>query len=292
MTRPTTFAIAAAAVVTFVAAVIGSSRAIGQPAGESTFSEDSHWNRVDVLGPAVPTPTPLPLGTFTLGSVETTDCPSSVSGWTCYNFQVSCPSTENLNGFLAVKLSSAPTKAGMIVHYSGDNGNLWWDGSPNPTSFSTTYFNNMTAAGYDVVQVRWSGSGWTFSQLGVQTGQKLLSCRPATVAKWVHDNLWTSGTRYILTGASGGSSQVAYSMLYLYSPNIVDLLIPDSGPVMADMFDGCVTGGIYDYSNQRTLIDESYGFADTTGPCSNADASYAATWAANSNETCGPTYLY
>jgi hypothetical protein len=54
--------------------------------------------------PEGPTPTPLPLGTFTLGSVETTDCPSSVSGWTCYNFEVACPSTANINGILAVKL--------------------------------------------------------------------------------------------------------------------------------------------------------------------------------------------
>src|SRR5262245_25629186 len=242
--------------------------------------------------PEGPTPTPLPLGTFSLGSVETTDCPSSVSGWTCYNFEVACPSTANINGILAVKLSTATPKKGMIVHYTGDNGNLWWDGSPNPTSFSTTYFNNMLAAGYDVAQVKWPGSGWTFAQPGVQTGQKLLSCRPATTAKWVHDNLWTPGTRYILSGASGGASQVAYSMLYLFSPNIVDLLIADSGPPMADIFDGCVTGGDFDYDGKKTLIDQSYGFVDTTGPCFNSDASYAAIWAANSNETCGPTLVY
>ena len=236
--------------------------------------------------------TPLPLGTFTLGSVETTDCSTSITGWTCSNFSVSCPSTENFSGFLAVKLSTAPIKAGMVVHYSGDDGALWWDGSPNPTIFSPTYFNNLLAAGYDVVQVKWSANGWTFAQPGVQTGQKLLSCRPATVAKWVHDNLWTPGSRFILTGSSGGSSQVAYSMLYLYSPNIVDLLIPDSGPVMADIFDGCVTGGIYDYGAKATLIDQSYGYPDGTGPCVLHDASYAAIWNANSNETCGPTLLY
>src|SRR5262245_30836135 len=92
--------------------------------------------------PEAPTPTPLPIGTFTLGTIETSDCPRSVSGWTCYNFTVSCPSTDNFSGVVAVKLSTVTPKAGMVVHYSGDTGALWWDGSPSPTSFSTTYFNN------------------------------------------------------------------------------------------------------------------------------------------------------
>src|SRR5262249_47236449 len=201
-------------------------------------------------------------------------------------------STQPFSGILAVKLSTASPKKGMIVHYAGDTGALWWDASPNPTAFAATYFNNLLAAGYDMVQVKWSGSGWMFAQPGVQTGHKLLGCRPATVAKWVHDNLWTNGTRYILSGSSGGASQVAYSMLYLYSPNIVDLLIPESGPVFSDMFDGCVTRGIYGYAPKYTMVDTAFGFGGTTGPCANADPSYAANWAANSNDTCGPTLLY
>src|SRR6266545_576941 len=39
---------------------IASSRAIAQRSGESTSPEDGHWNRVDLLGAAGPTPTPLP----------------------------------------------------------------------------------------------------------------------------------------------------------------------------------------------------------------------------------------
>src|SRR5262249_45391945 len=48
----------------------------------------------------------------------------------------------------------------------------------------------------------------------------------------------------------------------------------------------------YDYRDKATLIDQSYGFLDGTGPCVLHDASYAAIWNANSNETCGPTLLY
>jgi cell division septation protein DedD len=60
MRRATTFAIRAAGVVALAAAVISSSRAIGQRAGESTSPEDVGWGRVDVLAAAGPTPTPLP----------------------------------------------------------------------------------------------------------------------------------------------------------------------------------------------------------------------------------------
>jgi hypothetical protein len=60
MRRATTFAIGTAAVLALAAAVISSSRAIGQRAGESTSPEDVGWGRVDVLAAAGPTPTPLP----------------------------------------------------------------------------------------------------------------------------------------------------------------------------------------------------------------------------------------
>jgi hypothetical protein len=157
-----------------------------------------------------------------------------------------------MNGIIALKTTTVTPKKGIIIHYSGTNGNVWWDASPNPTSFVITYFNNIIAAGYDVVQVKWSESGWMFAQPGVQTGHKLLAGRSATVAKWVHDNWWTSGMRFILTGSSGGSSQIAYSMLYLYSPPIVDLLIPDSGPVLANMGPTCIAGT---YQANCTIID-------------------------------------
>src|SRR5439155_825338 len=82
--------------------------------------------------------------------------------------------------------------------------------------------------------IKWNPNGWIFTPDGVHTGQKLLSCRPATTVKWVHEHLWTPGTRFILTGSSGGASQIAYSMMYLFvpnpTPNFVDLLLLDSGP--------------------------------------------------------------
>jgi hypothetical protein len=60
MTRATTFAIGVAAVVALAAAVTSCSRAIGQHEAELASLEDGHWNRVDVVGPAGPTPTPFP----------------------------------------------------------------------------------------------------------------------------------------------------------------------------------------------------------------------------------------
>ena len=56
MRRATTFAIGTSAVIALAAAVISSSRAIGQREGELASPEDGHWNRVNVLAAAVPTP--------------------------------------------------------------------------------------------------------------------------------------------------------------------------------------------------------------------------------------------
>jgi hypothetical protein len=60
MRRGTTFAIGTSVVIALAAAVISSSRTIAQRSGESTFSEDHHRHRVDVLAATGPTPTPFP----------------------------------------------------------------------------------------------------------------------------------------------------------------------------------------------------------------------------------------
>jgi hypothetical protein len=60
MRRATTLAIGTSAVIALAVAVISSSRTIAQRSGESTFSEDHHRNRVDVLAATGPTPTPFP----------------------------------------------------------------------------------------------------------------------------------------------------------------------------------------------------------------------------------------
>ena len=55
MRRATTFAIGTSAVIALAAAVISSSRAIGQREGELASPENGHWNRVNVLAAAGPT---------------------------------------------------------------------------------------------------------------------------------------------------------------------------------------------------------------------------------------------
>jgi len=60
MKRPTTFAIAATAVVVLAAAVISFSRATGQGIDGLISPEDTAWGRVDVLTGADPTPPPCP----------------------------------------------------------------------------------------------------------------------------------------------------------------------------------------------------------------------------------------
>jgi hypothetical protein len=60
MRRATTFAIVTSAVIALAVAVISSSRTIAQRSGESAFSEDDSWNRIDVVAAAGATPSPTP----------------------------------------------------------------------------------------------------------------------------------------------------------------------------------------------------------------------------------------
>jgi hypothetical protein len=80
------------AAVLAVLGAISSSGAIGQRAGGSTSPEDGHWNRVDVLGAAGPTPTPLPcpgcwkLETFS-ENFDAVTPPALPPGWLATNAQ-------------------------------------------------------------------------------------------------------------------------------------------------------------------------------------------------------------
>jgi hypothetical protein len=60
MRRATTVAIGTSVVIALAAAVISSSRALGQRSGEPTFSAADSWNRIDVVAAAGATPSPTP----------------------------------------------------------------------------------------------------------------------------------------------------------------------------------------------------------------------------------------
>lgn len=88
MRRATTFAIGASAVIALTAAVISSSRAIGQREDELAAPEDGHWNRVNVLAVAGATPIQCPGCWFPRTQSENFDTltpPELPPGWLATN---------------------------------------------------------------------------------------------------------------------------------------------------------------------------------------------------------------
>jgi hypothetical protein len=219
------------------------------------------------------------LGTFTLGT-PSQPCPV---GFTCNNFTVTCPALDPITGTIADQKPTVQPR-GLVMFFSGDTGtDLWSNASP----LIQPFFQSLLDQGYELVQVAWGDNGWLVSVPGVQSGQEVLACRPATAIQWVHDNL--AQGRFCITGNSGGAAQITYA---ISSYGVAaDVVVPTSGPPMAALSKGCLEEPGYGYDpNQCSLIDVSYG--SNTGPCVAHDQTFTDTWIANSVETGGTQYNY
>jgi hypothetical protein len=235
------------------------------------------------------------LGTFILGPTTTQGCPS---GFTCNTFTVICPGIATITGVIADQKPVGQIQ-GMVMFFSGDTGTTWWSGtSPEVPAF----FQSLLDSGFELVQIQWLDNGWLLSLPGVQSGEELLASRPATVIKWVHDNMYgplglhpsVGQCGFCVTGNSAGAAQITYAISSYGIDNIVDAAIPTSGPPMAAISKGCLQEPGYAYDPGKAgLIDESYGFSGTdVGPCMAHDPSFTDTWIANSVETGGIKYNY
>jgi hypothetical protein len=180
-------------------------------------------------------------GTLTLGSPNPTGCPD---GFTCTNFTVTCPGiSTNGTGVIADQKPNVPI-TGMVVFFSGGEGNLWWSGT---STLVPAFYQSLLNAGLELVQVEWS-TGWPLAPTGVSAGQELLASRPATVIQWIHDNMYLplgvhpniGQCGFCITGNSAGSDQVIYPLTSYGIDSIVDASIPTSGPEFALISKGCL----------------------------------------------------
>lgn len=246
---------------------------------------------------AAPLASPLPLGTLSLTSDVEPNCPS---GHTCHGFVVTCSGLQQAHGFLAYR-SPSGTKRGLVMFFSGGYGTSWWSGGQSDPAAS--FFQNLIQDGFMLVQVRWVDS-WLTAAAGQDTGSSKLACRPATAVQWVYTNQYLPlGVQnqlgrcgFCITGNSGGSSQVSYTLSHYGLEGILNAVIPTSGPPHAAQRKGCLrnsgeTAYWYDASASQT-IDSSYGFSGTNGPCSLHDASWTSRWDAESVDISGNDYYH
>ena len=147
----------------------------------------------------------------------------------------------------------------------------------------------LRSRGFQTVEVLWEDR-WLDGAPNAHEGQVKLACRPATVARWIYDNLHASGAdgAFCATGNSGGSAQVSYMLSHYKLGKILDAVVPTSGPPMGRIDQGC-----FDQQNRelpaftygstpRQAIDRSWGYYRNDGPCARRDESFRKRFKKNS----------
>jgi hypothetical protein len=246
-------------------------------------------------GEATPLASALPLGTITRSSSKPTDCPA---GTTCQGFIVTCPGvSQSRTAHLSIAEPTGPRR-GLVVGFAGGGGKgyLFFGAE---TQLKAADLQND---GFKVVAVSWA-EDWLHSAVGEDAGVAQLACRPATIIKWIHDNLYkpmgitvdkVGKCGFCVTGNSGGSTQTAYAIGYYGLDTILNAVIPTAGPPHASMTKACLrTEPGYQYTtNSFTHVDGAYGFPGGGGPCEQMDESFIPRWDADSIAVGAPDYAH
>jgi len=243
---------------------------------------------------------PLPLGSLNFNGTPA-NCPAG--GYTCSSFTVSCPEvTLAEQGSLAIAPGQGTPK-GLVMFFTGGRGNTWWTDSGKAID-PEGFLGELRAKGYTTVQVKWND--WLSAKKNAPgtPGPARLGCRPATIVNYVHDTYYqplgvtpegVGQCGFCITGNSGGSSQVAYTISYYGLEDILDAVIPTEGPPHSVLEKACLrTPGeeAYWYDSLRNYIDQGFGYFGKQGPCVNYDESFRARWNETSVSTGGSDYFH
>jgi hypothetical protein len=188
---------------------------------------------------AVPPPTGCTTNCGTpgaLGSVNNvtplSPCPTGPGGYaagmSCFQATVSCPNTADIGVTYGV-MAPASTARGTVFFHGGGDGTEPQD----ITDFADVY----SAAGYSLVQMAWA-SKWEDTGLTAKNVGEA-ACRPATLMKYIFDNVATPGAAKCAQGFSAGSAAVAYALAWYGAGNYLDNAELISGPVFSDIQQGC-----------------------------------------------------
>jgi hypothetical protein len=230
---------------------------------------------------------PMPIGVLQL----LPDQPSCIAGYRCKVFVVEgCANLQaEMKGTMA---QAGPAKGvsprGMVVFFKGGEGAGWWNSGDG---IAGSFLSNLRQQDrFVTVQVHWS-SAWYAASFHEDAGQAHAACRPATVVRWIHDNLYvplkiTRGPGecgFCITGNSGGSSAVAYALSHYGLEGLLDAVISTSGPTMSSIDKGCLPEyPEYNFTEWSTpQMDRAFGYFDEIndpGPCIRQDRTKILRW--------------
>jgi hypothetical protein len=175
------------------------------------------------------------LGTVTEKSI--TCHAGGLTGATCQQLTVTCPSVPNVFAYLKINTPANPL--GTVLYGTGTDGNGLYD---TIFTFGKTAVQNVFNAGFRTVQISWGTpfntaqpGGWVEGPGGVLAA----SCRWATVANYVYTQVQNNSSKPMCaTANSGGAGALAY-VLSQY-PNNISMAEVTSGPPTARLDWGCM----------------------------------------------------
>ncbi|MBA3483238.1 MAG: hypothetical protein H0T51_15625 [Pirellulales bacterium] len=243
---------------------------------------------------------PWQLGNLTITAASD---PTTPAGYNGVGFDVSAPGvTEDSRGFFAIALHTTASPRGLVMFFTGGQGGSWWTEKPAHAAFA----DDLRNEGFAVAQVRWRDS-WLLSSPGNDAGTAHLGALPATVIKYVHDNYYLPlgisesqvdqhGGGFIITGNSGGATQVSYALSNYGLDDILDVVIPTGGPPHAALAKSLLANPgeeAYQYPlDTRQFIDQGFGYFDGNGPGAMQDPAFIPRWLEESVSTGGNDYYH
>jgi hypothetical protein len=147
------------------------------------------------------------LGTVTEKSIT---CHSGgMTGASCQQLTVTCPSVPNVDAYLKINTPSNPI--GTVLYGTGTDGNGNYDAI---FTYGKTAVQNVYNAGFRTVQISW-GTPYNNNQpggwVGGPGGVLAASCRWATVANYVYTKIQNNSSKPMCaTANSGGAGALAY----------------------------------------------------------------------------------
>ncbi|MEJ2601172.1 MAG: hypothetical protein P8Z00_22770 [Anaerolineales bacterium] len=212
-----------------------------------------------------------------LGVTQLITGPVSCNNEQCYQIKVTCPNISQSIGATLMVGDPFISLQGTILFFTGWTGTYYW-GSEDENE---EIIEHLRQAGYRTVEIKWS-TNWFEAELGVPEGMGKLACRPATVVRWVYDNLHNQNQTvpYCATGHSNGASQLGYAITQYDLADIFTAVVFESGPNWSRIDYECLHNdpayqSLYGNQGQRNTIDWGFGFnSNGTGPCATMDTSF------------------
>ena len=199
--------------------------------------------------------------------------------------QVTCANVAApARAIVKVGMPTEPPARGTVLIASGGGGTRLYE--ENYQQHGQRIVDGLRSAGFHTAQLQWV-DGWLMASPGEEAGHARLACRPATVARWVYENIHQQlpELAYCATGQSGGAAQISYMLTHYGLDQVLDAVVPTGGPPMGRLDLSCLRddpdnevmrlGLENDGFPADRLIDEGFGYPpDGSGPCAQGDYAF------------------